>query len=97
MAFPEAFVIAQMGPSRSHPAPPVHDGVRLSKLGVPLPPRGALDAAVRAFIMRLDARLQSDLTRYAGVAELILLPPTNLAARAAHRFEQADRLIRAAL
>jgi NTE family protein len=65
--------------------------------GVPLAPRGALDAAVHAFMLLVDARLKSDLARYARAAELILLPPTNPANVQATDFDHADRLIRAAL
>jgi NTE family protein len=43
--------------------------------GVPLAPRGALDAAVHAFMLLVDGHLKSDLRRYANAAELILLPP----------------------
>jgi NTE family protein len=64
--------------------------------GLPLAPRGALDAAVHAFLLLVDARLQSDLARYAEEAELILLTPTNPAGVQPTDFDQADRLIRAA-
>jgi NTE family protein len=65
--------------------------------GVPLAPRGALDAAVHAFMLLVDGHLKSDLRRYANAAELILLPPTNPANVQPTDFDQADRLIRAAL
>jgi NTE family protein len=65
--------------------------------GVSLAPRGALDAAVHAFMLLVDATLESDLRRYAEAAELILLPATNPANVQATDFDQADRLMRAAL
>jgi NTE family protein len=37
---------------------------------LPVPPRGALDAAVHAFALLLGARLESDLARYATAVEL---------------------------
>ena len=65
--------------------------------GLPLAPRGALDAAVHAFMLLIDGGLQADLARYARTAELILLPAINSANVSPTDFDQADRLIRAAL
>jgi NTE family protein len=82
--------------------PPVHWGERLLVDGglvsnTPIARAIALDAAVHAFMLLVDARLKSDLARYAGVAELILLPPINPANVQPTDFDQADRLMRAAL
>jgi len=61
------------------------------------PPRGALDAAAHAFALLADARLQSDLARYAEAAELIMLPAVNAGRAQLTDFDQADRLIAGAL
>jgi predicted acylesterase/phospholipase RssA len=45
--------------------------------GLSQPPRAALDAAVHAFRLLSNARLQADLERYAAELELIVLPPAN--------------------
>jgi NTE family protein len=65
--------------------------------GLPLAPRGALDAAVHAFMLLVDAGLKADLARYAGKAELIVLPAANPRNVQPTDFDQADRLIGAAL
>jgi NTE family protein len=64
---------------------------------VPLTPRGALDAAVHAFTLLVDARLQSDLVRYATAAELIVLPAVNPERIQPTDFDHASRLIGQAL
>jgi NTE family protein len=61
------------------------------------PPRGALDAAVHAFTLLADARLEADLARYASQAELIVLPAANRWRVQPTDFNHADRLIAAAL
>ena len=65
--------------------------------GLPVPPRGALDAAVHAFTLLVGARLQADLVRYAGAAELIVLPAVNPQHIQPTDFDHADRLIGGAL
>ena len=45
--------------------------------GLVEPPRGALDAAVHAFRLLSNARLQSDLERYRSELDLIVLPVAN--------------------
>jgi NTE family protein len=65
--------------------------------GMAAPPRGALDAALHALVVLVGARLEADLARYAGEAELIVLPAAN-----AHRvqptdFDHSSRLIGEAL
>ena len=60
------------------------------------PPRGALDAAVHAMRLTVDARLQVDLVRYADHAELILLPAANATRVQPTDFDHADVLIRSA-
>ncbi|HEY6395832.1 MAG TPA: hypothetical protein VIX82_00110 [Solirubrobacteraceae bacterium] len=61
------------------------------------PPRGALDAAVHAMRLTVDARLQVDLARYADHVELILLPAANPSRVQPTDFDHADVLIRSAL
>jgi NTE family protein len=61
------------------------------------PPRGAVDLAVHAVTLLLGARLRADLVRYADAAELIVLPAANHLHVQPTDFEQADRLIGAAL
>jgi NTE family protein len=73
---------------------PTHDP---SARGLALPPRGALDAAVHAFTLLADARLSSDLVRYASEAELIVLPVANPGHVHPTDFDHADRLIGAAI
>jgi NTE family protein len=60
---------------------------------VAAPPRGALDAAVHAFSLLVGARLPADLVRYAGVAELIMLPAINHTNVQPTDFDQAELLI----
>jgi NTE family protein len=67
-----------------------------SDRALPRAPRGALDAAVHAFTLLADARLQSDLARYASAAELIVLPAANAGHVQPTDFDHADRLIAAA-
>jgi NTE family protein len=64
---------------------------------LPVGPRGALDAAVHAFSLLVGARLEADLARYAGAAELIVLPGANPQRVQPTDFEHSSRLIGAAL
>jgi NTE family protein len=64
---------------------------------LPVAPRGALDAAVHAFSLLVGARLEADLARYAGAAELIVLPAVNPHRVQPTDFDHSSRLIRAAL
>jgi NTE family protein len=68
-----------------------------SARGLPVAPRGALDAAVHAFTLLVGARLEADLARYAGAAELIVLPGANPQRVQPTDFDHAGRLISAAL
>ena len=61
------------------------------------PPRGALDTAVHAFTLMIGQRLRSDLALYASDAELIVLPAANRGRVQPTDFDQADRLMSAAL
>jgi NTE family protein len=63
---------------------------------VPPTPRGALDAAVHAFTLLVNARLLTDLARYARAAELIVLPATNSGRIQPTDFDHSIRLIGAA-
>jgi NTE family protein len=65
--------------------------------GVPVAPRGAIDAAVRAFTLLVGARLEADLERYADAADLIVLPAANPDHVQPTDFDHADDLIRGAL
>jgi NTE family protein len=69
----------------------------LSDRGLGRPPLGALEAAVHAFSVLADARLESDLERYATEAELIVLPAANSGHVPPTDFDHADRLITASL
>jgi NTE family protein len=60
--------------------------------GLPRPPRGALAAAVHAITVLTNARLHSDLARYAQSAELIVLPAVNPGHIPPTDFRQAGRL-----
>jgi hypothetical protein len=51
----------ELGAQRIYVLPTAHPCART----LPVPPRGALDAAVHAFTLLLGARLESDLARYA--------------------------------
>jgi NTE family protein len=64
--------------------------------GLPVAPRGALDAAVHAFSLLVGARLEADLARYAAVAELIVLPGANPQRVQPTDFEHSSHLIGAA-
>jgi hypothetical protein len=64
---------------------------------MPAPPRGALDAALHAFMVLVGARLAADLVRYAGQAELIVLPAANGHHVAPTDFDHSSRLIGEAL
>jgi NTE family protein len=65
--------------------------------GLPIPPHGALDAAIHAFTLLVGARLEADLARYADAAELIVLPAANPGHVQPTDFDHSDRLIGAAL
>jgi NTE family protein len=65
--------------------------------GLSTPPRGALDAAVRAVTVLVGARLEADLARYAGAAELIVLPCVNPWRVPPTDFDHPDRLMGGAL
>jgi NTE family protein len=65
--------------------------------GVPLAPRGAVAATAHAISLLVGARLEADLARYAGMAELIVLPPVNPHNVPPTDFNHADRLITTAL
>jgi hypothetical protein len=65
--------------------------------GLPRPPRAALAAAVHAVTVLTNARLQSDLARYAQSAELIVLPAANPGHIPPTGFAHADQLITRAL
>jgi NTE family protein len=67
-----------------------------SRRALPQPLRGALDAAVHAFAVLADARLEADLARYASEAEMIVLPAANPGHVRPTDFDRADRLIGAA-
>jgi NTE family protein len=61
------------------------------------PPAGALDAAIHALTLLVDARLAPDLARYADVVELIVLPAANSGRVQPTDFDQASRLTAEAL
>jgi NTE family protein len=61
------------------------------------PPPGALDAAVHAITLLTNARLQDDLDRYAGAAELIVLPAINPGHIPPSDFRHAHELITGSL
>ena len=59
--------------------------------------RGALSAAIDGIALLVGSRLEADIARYAGEAELIVLPAPNPLHVQPTDFAQADRLIRDAL
>lgn len=63
----------------------------------PGPAPGALDSVVHAVTLLTSARLTADLARFAGAAELIVLPATNPHRVQATDFAHSSRLIGAAL
>ena len=63
---------------------------------VPAEPRGALDAAVHAFMLLSNARLYADLEHYGSLVELIVLPADNTHHVQPTDFGHANRLIGAA-
>jgi NTE family protein len=63
---------------------------------MPAAPHGALDAAVHAFTLLVNARLYADLERYASEVELIVLPAANPHHVQPSDFGHASRLIGAA-
>jgi NTE family protein len=65
--------------------------------GLPSRPRGVLDAAMHAIALLVGARLQADLIRYAGEAELIVLPAAGARQVPPTDFQQAELLIAGAL
>jgi NTE family protein len=60
---------------------------------LPVPPRGALDAAIHALTLLVGARLEADLVRFADAAELIVLPAANPHHVPPTDFDHASRLI----
>lgn len=61
------------------------------------PPAGAIDAAIHALTLLVDARFAADLARYADEVELIVLPAPNSRRVQPTDFEQASRLTAEAL
>lgn len=61
------------------------------------PPAGAIDAAIHALTLLVDARFAADLARYADVVELIVLPAPNARRVQPTDFDQASRLTAEAL
>lgn len=59
-------------------------------------PRGALDLAIHAMGAIVDGRLKADLVRYAGAAELLVLPAPNPLEVQPTDFDHSARLIREA-
>jgi NTE family protein len=52
---------------------PTQNGSR----ALPVPPRGALDAAIHGITLLIASQLRADIARYAGKVELIVLPAPN--------------------
>jgi NTE family protein len=65
--------------------------------GLPLAPRGPVDAAMHAFSLLVNARLRAELARYANSVELILLPGANPTRVPPSDFDHAEALIAAGL
>jgi NTE family protein len=61
------------------------------------PPAGAIDAAIHALTLLVDARFAADLARYAHQVELIVLPAPNSHRVQPTDFEHASRLTAEAL
>lgn len=61
------------------------------------PPRSALDTAMYGVGLLIDARLQSDIARYAAEAEVIVLPAANSEDVQPTSFDHTGRLINEAL
>jgi NTE family protein len=61
--------------------------------GLPMPPRGALDAALHALVTLVGARLADGLVPYGDEAELIVLPAVNRHHIQPTDFDHASRLI----
>lgn len=61
------------------------------------PPETALDTAIYGLGLLIDGRLQSDIARYSGDVELVVLPTANSAGVQPTSFEHSDRLITQAL
>jgi NTE family protein len=59
-------------------------------------PRGALDSAMHAFGVLVDGRLKADIARYAGQAELIVLPAPNSLEVQPTDFTHSEHLVREA-
>jgi NTE family protein len=89
---PVAHAVA-LGARRIYVLPTQNPGDR----GLPRPPRAALAAAVHAVTVLTNARLHSDLARYAPSAELIVLPAANPGHIPPTDFGHADQLITRAL
>jgi NTE family protein len=56
-------------------------------------PTGALDAAIQGVHLLVGSRLQADIAKYSGEAELILLPAPNAGCVQPTSFEHSERLI----
>jgi NTE family protein len=78
----------ELGAERIYVLPTRHPGSRPRR-----PPRSAFDAAIYGLGSVIDARLQSDIARYSGEVELIVLPAANAAGVQPTSFEHSDRLI----
>jgi len=61
------------------------------------PPAGAIDAAIHALTLLVDARFAADLARYAHEVELIVLPAPNSRCVQPTDFDHASRLTADAL
>jgi NTE family protein len=61
------------------------------------PPTTALDAAIYGLGLLIDDRLQSDIARYSGDVDLVVLPSANRDGVQPTCFEHSDRLIEQAL
>ena len=61
------------------------------------PPAGAIDAAIHALTLLVDARFAADLARYADEVELVVLPAPNSRRVQPTDFEHASRLTGEAL
>jgi NTE family protein len=61
------------------------------------PPTGAIDAAIHALTLVVDARFAADLARYADEVELVVLPAPNSRRVQPTDFEHASRLAGEAL
>src|SRR3954451_17786815 len=81
---------ARAGPAGRPPAP-------TPRRPPAAPPAGAIDAAIHALTLLVDARFAADLARYADEVELVVLPATNSRRVQPTDFEHAARLTGEAL